>query len=86
MASEIDKTALYYINQKIDTLEANLQRQLDERFDSLEKKIDTHLSLCGNTRSTFNIRVSRLESFKNKAVGAVALFLFLIGIWQAVQR
>lgn len=80
-----DKTFQYFINKRIDTLELNLSEKIDDRFDSLEKTIDTHIGLCLTTRTQFSKRVSVLESFKNKSIGAIALFLVLLGIWQAAK-
>ncbi len=85
MAVDIDKTSVYYINKRIDKLEENLQQQIDNRFDSLEKTIDTHLGFCLTTRENFSKRVGKLESNMSIAAGAVALFLVLIGIWQAAK-
>lgn len=85
MPENAEKTAVYYINKRIDSLEITLSEKIDDRFDSLEKTIDAHLGFCTTTRTQFNKRVTVLESFKNKAVGAIALFLVLVGIWQATK-
>ncbi len=81
--SEIEKTALYYLNKRIDKLEENLINKIDGNFSSLEKTIDAHLLCCQNSRNQFNIRVTRLESFKNRAIGVIAFALFLIGVWKS---
>ncbi len=77
-----DKTALYYINKRIDKLEENMFQRIDSRFDELEKVINAHLAFCDDTRSKFNVRVTALETFKNKLIGAAILVGMLIGLFK----
>ncbi len=88
----IDKVERYYINKRIDTLEVYLKEVYSEiredlKADTSEIKemLKAHLGHCNEDMERANIRLRRLESFKNKAVGAVALFLALVTLWQIVS-
>jgi len=77
-----ERTALYYINRRIDSLELNLKEQMDSHFASLDKKLDAHLTCCVDSRSKFNARVSSLELSRSWGIGVIAFVVFLIGIWR----
>lgn len=72
-----DKTAIYYINRRIDELQA----QLDRRFDSVEKLLTDHLNQCHRDMETDDKRIRWVENYVNKAVGALALFVFLLTLY-----
>lgn len=74
-------TALYYINRRIDSLEVSLKEDNTE----IKALLKDHLDNCNVRMKSVTIRIGKLEGFKNKALGAVVLFLFLIGIWQGIK-
>lgn len=74
-------TALYYINRRIDSLEASLKEDNTE----IKTLLKEHLGHCDVRMESVTIHIGKLEGFKNKSLGAIALILVLLGIWQAAK-
>lgn len=77
------------MNKQLERMEANLQREMDNlrlsmKEDNSEIKvmIQNHLECCRQDMGAVRGRVGKLEGFKNRASGAVALLLVLFTMWK----
>lgn len=73
-----DKTALYYINRRIDALE----QELKEDNNEIKTLISEHLKGCQEAMKEHNCRLEDVEHFKIRVYQSVSLVLGALGAYK----
>lgn len=93
---DIDRTAQDYLNRRVDSMETNMQIGFDRILDAMKENnartLDSFKTCQKNCKDNIQElkeneialenKVSSLNLYKNRAIGAAGIIAFFLGIWK----